>query len=131
VRALSHGSTFRGAAEWVTWLYRVATNVCLNRLRDTRTRQLLLSTNADAVAPWAAASPDAGAIVDRRFLLDLLAELDDTTREIVAYHIIDEMPQGKIAELVGLSRVTVNKRIMRFRARCEERMERALARSSG
>lgn len=130
VRALSHGGSFRGAAEWMTWLYRVATNVCLNRLRDHRTRQALLSTHAHAAIEWAAPGPDGDARIDYRVLLEMLTELDDTTREIVVYHVIDEMPQREISSLVGLSRVTVNKRIMRFRAQCEERMQRALARSN-
>jgi RNA polymerase sigma-70 factor (ECF subfamily) len=118
VKVLTRGAQFRGAAEWMTWLYRVATNVCLNRLRDRRTRAALLSQNADEVAPASAPRPDERA--ELRFLVELLAEIDETTREIIGYHIIDEMPQGEIAALVGLSRVTVNKRLMKFRAQCEE-----------
>jgi len=34
------------------------------------------------------------------------------------------MSQGEIAELVGLSRVTVNKRLMKFRAHAEEQARR-------
>ena len=119
VRLLTRGADFRGAAEWTTWLYRVATNVCLNRLRDRRTRAALLEQNADAVVPTGAAPPDGG--LDRRFLLELLGQLDETTQEIVLYHFVDELAQGEIAELVGLSRVTVNKRIMKFRTQAEER----------
>jgi RNA polymerase sigma factor (sigma-70 family) len=119
VRLLTKGGDFRGGSEWMTWLYRVATNVCLNRLRNRRTRAELLSRNADEVMPSGAPAPDGG--VDRRFLQALMAELDETTQEIIVYHLVDDMPQGEIAELVGLSRVTVNKRIMKFKARAEER----------
>jgi RNA polymerase sigma-70 factor, ECF subfamily len=121
VRLLTKGADFRGAAEWITWLYRVATNVCLNRLRDQKTRAALLLRNADEIAPSSPSPPDAAGTADRRFLVQLLEELDETTQEIVLYHLVDEMSQGEIAELVGLSRVTVNKRLMRFRARAEER----------
>lgn len=120
VKVLVRGAEFRGAAEWMTWLYRVATNVCLNRLRNHRNRAALLRLNANELAPSGVASPDADGNVDRRFLIEVLAELDEMTREIVAYHVIDDMPQGEIAALVGLSRITVNKRLMKFRARCEE-----------
>jgi RNA polymerase sigma-70 factor (ECF subfamily) len=122
VRLLTKGADFRGAAEWMTWLYRVATNVCLNRLRDQKTRAALLARNADEVAPSSPSPPpDAAGTIDRRFLVTLLEELDETTQEIVLYHLVDEMSQGEIAALVGLSRVTVNKRLMRFRAHAEER----------
>ena len=122
VKVLTRGADFRGAAEWMTWLYRVATNVCVSWLRDRANRAALLSQNAAEVEPSAAPRPDG--TLDRRLLLELLGELDDTTREIVAYHLVDEIPQGEIAALVGLSRVTVNKRITKFRARCEERTQR-------
>jgi len=68
--------------------------------------------------------PDAERHTDRRFVLALLQNLDETTQEIVLYHLIDEMSQGEIAELVGLSRVTVNKRLMKFRAHAEEQARR-------
>jgi RNA polymerase sigma-70 factor (ECF subfamily) len=129
IKVLTRGADFRGAAEWMTWLYRVATNVCLNRLRDRRNREALLSQNADEVVPAPAPRPDG--TIDRRFLVELLGELDETTREIIVYHLVDEMPQGEIAALVGLSRVTVNKRLMRFRAQCEEWTRRSQERRIG
>jgi RNA polymerase sigma factor (sigma-70 family) len=131
VKVLARGGDFRGTADWMTWLYRIATNVCLNRLRDGRTREALLLQNADDIVPAQAPSPDASAIIDRRFVVGLLDELDETTREIVVYHIVDDMAQGEIAALVGLSRVTVNKRLMKFRARCEEWTQRGQQRRIG
>jgi RNA polymerase sigma-70 factor (ECF subfamily) len=124
VQLLSKGGDFRGTADWMTWLYRVATNVCLNRVRDRSRRAALLRENADEVVPSSLPAPDASGHTDRRFLLELLGELDETTQEIVIYHLVDELPQGEIAELVGLSRVTVNKRLMKFRAHAEERTRR-------
>jgi RNA polymerase sigma-70 factor (ECF subfamily) len=38
VRALSERESYRGDASPVTWLYRITTNLCLNRVRD-RARQ--------------------------------------------------------------------------------------------
>jgi len=124
IRLLTKGAEFRGAAEWMTWLYRVATNVCLNRLRDDKNRAALLDRNADEIRPSSPPPPDAERHTDRRFVLALLQNLDETTQEIVLYHLIDEMSQGEIAELVGLSRVTVNKRLMKFRAHAEEQARR-------
>jgi RNA polymerase sigma factor (sigma-70 family) len=124
VKVLTRGGDVRGTSEWTTWLYRVATNVCLNRLRDLRTRDVLLRQHAHEVTPSAVPPPDGN--IDRHIMTELLAELDETTREIVVYHLIDEMPQGEIAALIGLSRVTVNKRLMKFRARCEERTQEGL-----
>lgn len=124
VRVLIKGVDFRGAAEWMTWLYRVATNVCLNRLRDRRTRAALLEQTAGALESATPMGRDPASGSDRRFLVELLGELDETTQAIVLYHLVDDMSQGEIAVLVGLSRVTVNKRIMRFRALAEQRTRR-------
>jgi RNA polymerase sigma-70 factor, ECF subfamily len=121
VRLLTREVNVSADMEWMAWLYRVATNVCLNRVRDRRRRAELLHQNAHEVAPAGLPAPDADGRSDRRFLLELLGELDETTQEIVLYHLVDEMPQGEIAELVGLSRITVNKRLMKFRTHAEER----------
>ena len=51
LRAWQHSDTFKGQASVRTWLYRIATNVCLDALkkRSSRTLPVMASPAAD---PW-------------------------------------------------------------------------------
>src|SRR5215475_12227092 len=59
LRAVRHADEFRGEASPTTWLYRITTNLCLNRLRD-RKQHLPLELFAQ-VLPAAAATPEGAA----------------------------------------------------------------------
>ncbi len=122
VRLIRKGGSFRGDAEWMSWLYRIATNVCLNRLRSRGRRREELCAEAPPEATSAGGQEDG---VLRRQLLGLLHTFDAKTQQIAVYHFVDGLSQGEIAELVGLSRVSVNKRLARFRAEARHRLERA------
>ena len=47
LKAYERQDSFRGDASPVTWLYHIATNHCLNRIRDRRRRAESLSQNKD------------------------------------------------------------------------------------
>lgn len=47
----------------------------------------------------------------------LLAELDDDERTLAVMAFVDGFDQGEIAERIGVSRVTVNKRVAALRER--------------
>lgn len=102
----------RGGAdrETAAFLYTVATNLALNRLRDGRRRQELLSTGFVADAP-AAQSPE-----DRIVIRQLLAVCPEEDATIASYHYLDGLEHEEIAQLLGLERRTIGRRLERFRA---------------
>jgi RNA polymerase sigma factor (sigma-70 family) len=110
--AMKAGASFRGEASPVTWLYRMTTNHCLNRIRDQGRRSELLEQHGtdpdDASSP---PPPDAGVDV-ARVLRSVPAEL----REIAVYHYVDQMNHEEIAALTGVSRRTIGNRLEAFRA---------------
>ena len=57
LRAWQHSSTFKGQASLRTWLYRIATNACLDVLkkRSPRTLPVTISPAADPFLPLAPA----------------------------------------------------------------------------
>ena len=57
LRAWQHSDTFKGQASLRTWLYRIATNVCLDALkkRSSRTLPVMASPVADPFLPLAPA----------------------------------------------------------------------------
>lgn len=126
VRLLTKGDTFRGEAEWMTWLYRVATNICLNRIRDSRRRGADWLTRVEQDQTRHANGMEAIA-TRRQLLLAVLGRFDATTQAIVTYYYLDELDQETIAGLVGLSRVSVNKKLSAFREKAKRYAEEATA----
>jgi DNA-directed RNA polymerase specialized sigma24 family protein len=54
----------------------------------------------------------------------VLVHTDRRTQEVVVLVIFDEMPQEQAAEMLGISRKTVNERLKRFRAQAEKQVRR-------
>lgn len=127
VRALVSAADFRGEASPVTWLYRISTNLCLNRIRDARGRRRKLDAARDAVEGEEAADAPAGVFggagmvgprgMERQALVrSLLERVDEETRRVAIYYYFDGMTHEEIGALVGLSRPTVRKRLEHFTA---------------
>jgi RNA polymerase sigma-70 factor (ECF subfamily) len=121
-------STFRGEASLMTWIYRVTTNHCLNRLRAERARRRML----DGVR----ANPRDGAVrpaaeSERRDLLHkLLSELSERQVQVAIHLYYDEMSQGEVASLLNISARAVRKIATRVHERVGE-AARALAVQAG
>src|SRR5262249_24643282 len=98
-----------------TYVYSVATQLCLRRLRDRSARQgpweQAVSATFDGRAPPSLET----SLQSRQILEALFGEADETTASIAVYHFVDGLTQAEIGKLVGLSRVTVNQRLARFR----------------
>ena len=120
IRLMTRGHEFRGEAGWMTWLYRVATNICLNKLRNADTRRRLLDQHGEVLEPGDPHPRAADVARRRQLILKIMDGFDDTTVEIALYHFVDELNQSEIGALVGMSRVSVNKRLQKFKARAAE-----------
>lgn len=109
---LREPEVYGGRSSMTTWLYRVTTNMCLNRLRNHRTRQRLLDAHvAPAVHAARQESADTWAVV--RQFLDRMPE--DLARVAIFYS-VDGMTHQEIAEVVGCSRRQVGNLLERARA---------------
>lgn len=115
LRLITHSEGLRGEASPLTWLYRVSTNLALNRVRDARARaKKLAEPNASAthlpgMAAFQSLDPELRALV-----LGLLERVEPETRAIVIYYFVDELTLDEIAQLVSLSVPTLRKRIRHF-----------------
>lgn len=98
-------------------LYRIATNVCLNRIRSRRRRR----EDAETDLLYEIASRDdleetslAGAVLDRLF-----GREKESTRTIAVMHLVDGMTLEEVARETGLSVSGVRKRLRTLRERLE------------
>lgn len=108
---LDEPERFTGRASVTTWLYRVTTNRCLNRLRDSSTRARLLEQRG---ASLLAGEPRADA-TEWAIARQLLDRMPDELAQVTIYHAIDGMTQQEIAEVLGCSRRHVGNLLERAR----------------
>ncbi len=115
IKLMEKGAGFEGRSEWMTWLYRVSTNICLNRLRDAkrkraRQEQIFKEAERGPIESGAESTLDR-----KRMLQSQMQRSDRKTQQIVLYYFWDQMSQEEIGKIMKLSRVSVNKRLQKFR----------------
>jgi RNA polymerase sigma factor (sigma-70 family) len=94
-------------------LYRMATNVCLNRIRDRGRRP---TTQDDALLLSIACAEAPGAESDARLLLDwLFGRQPESSRTIAVLHFVDGLTLEEVARQTDLSVSGVRKRLRRLR----------------
>ncbi|HMQ91942.1 MAG TPA: RNA polymerase sigma factor [Amaricoccus sp.] len=102
-----------GEAAVTTWLYRVASNLCIDRLRRRRERTMAVLPDRADPAP---APVERIAARDRAAALEAaLADLPDRQRLAVVLRHLDERPNPEIAEILGTSVEAVESLVARGR----------------
>jgi RNA polymerase sigma-70 factor (ECF subfamily) len=111
-----HRESFRGESSPSTWLYRITTTTCLNRIRTRRRRP---EDPVEELPPVITDSLLDGLAI-RDLVERLLAGEDERTQSCVVYHYVDGMTHDEIGEMLGISGAAVRKRISTFRASIKE-----------
>jgi RNA polymerase sigma-70 factor (ECF subfamily) len=124
-----HLDEFRGASRFGTWLYRIATNVCLMRRRaaSRRPSESLESflprfdengTHADTPETLRLTSQLDERIDRQRLARRARAALDrlpESYREAFVLRDLEELPTAEVAEALGLEPAAVRQRVHRAR----------------
>ena len=127
--------SFRGDSQLSTWVYRVATNHCRNRLKYLSRRRRQLTDDFDeenASDAQGAGSPDRPGTPDRllearqteALLEEGLARLDDEQRELIVLREVEHLSYEEIMAITGLPEGTVKSRLHRARTALREHLER-------
>lgn len=129
---------FRGDSKLSTWLYRVATNHCKNRIKYLQRRARGRKKEFDEAAEAGAiesASMDPTSRIDRpdhlveayekeRILKTALASLEEEHRTLIVLRDIENLSYDQIQEITGLVEGTVKSRLHRARHALREKVIR-------
>jgi RNA polymerase sigma factor (sigma-70 family) len=99
--------------EPLRWLYRIVHHTCLDALRRRRIR--IADAFEEQTAPHSPNVP----VEERDWAVRFLHTLDRKSQEIAIYAFVEGMSQSEIAEELGYSRVTINKRVMSLKAQAQ------------
>jgi len=119
IRAFRKLDLFRGDASFGTWMYRLATNTALNRLRR-RGRRDEVEQEAEVSRP--AASLD-DAVINQRLLAEALDRLPDGYRRVLVLHDLEGHTHEEIGELLGVAAGTSKSQLHKARARMRELLD--------
>lgn len=112
--------SLRDPAALTTWLYRITTHICLDRLRQ-RTSHAPLEVDPDSpdVTEMDSAAPSLQQIVEQNEMSDCvqryLDSLSDSYRAVILLHDLHGLTGPELAELLGVSLATVKIRLHRAR----------------
>ncbi len=109
---------YKGESALGTWLFRLATNQCLDHLRSKRARLMLLTeTFEDEPGPVGASAGAILGVVDRLDLERALAALPTGCRVVFVLHDVEGCEHKEIAQLLDISDGTSKSQLHKARLR--------------
>jgi RNA polymerase sigma-70 factor (ECF subfamily) len=139
VRAWTRRDSFEGRSSVDAWLYRIATNVCLDMLRSRGRRAVPTELDLDAVEPlshdgrFRGDDPAELAVTRdavRRALVAALRDLPARQRAVLILREVLRWSAPEVAELLGTTVVSVNSALQRARATLAARGSSSVAASA-
>lgn len=111
--------TFRGEAALGTWLYRLATNLCLDHLRSRsgRSSQLTDSIDDEQGLFDSSTSGLAEQTVSKMDLERALAKLPDGCRAAFVLHDIEGLEHREVADVLGIAEGTSKSQVHKARTK--------------
>ncbi len=121
LRVYCSRASYKPSAKFTTWLYRIATNLALNWLRDKRHERMQESLDAVTLLGFRRQMADRtpsvhSSLLKREYMEEIqqaVAALPDRQRAAVLMHKYDEMDYWQIAEAMGCSMTTVKALLFR------------------
>lgn len=95
--------------EALAWIYRIATNYCLNEIRNRKHRPELHDELPEVIGDSAAAI-----VADRDLAARIVHRSPEKLRAVAWLHHVDGLDQGEVARVLGISRRTVVNRLSEF-----------------
>jgi RNA polymerase sigma-70 factor (ECF subfamily) len=137
--------TFRGESKLGTWIYRIAVNLCKNRIKYLSRRH---SSDEDELEPLAERTAlderKSGAVGEtsrpdqvvegyqiERIVQECMASIDPDFREVLVLRDVEDLSYEELCEVTGLPDGTVKSRLHRARAMLKAAVEARLGEKIG
>jgi RNA polymerase sigma-70 factor, ECF subfamily len=117
IKLARNADGFRGEAKLSTWLYRVANNVCLDRLRYERRRPSTPVDDLTAIDQAPTVEDATDAHLAAHDVRNALALLDELSRRLLLLVAVDGLSYAEAAEVADLPVGTVKSRVSRARVK--------------
>jgi RNA polymerase sigma-70 factor (ECF subfamily) len=112
--------TFKGDAALGTWLYRLAMNLCLDRLRSRSTREGRHTESLDARAVTGRAVAVRELVVNRLDLERAIARLPEGARAAFVLHDVEGFDHKEVGAILGVSEGTSKSQVHKARMKLRE-----------
>ena len=106
----------------LAWIYRIATNYCLNEIRNRKRR----AEPTDEL-PEVVTTDIVRALADRDLAERIVARAPEKLRVVAWLHHVDGMDQGEVARVLDISRRTVVNRLAEFAENAQKFIQRGAA----
>jgi RNA polymerase sigma-70 factor (ECF subfamily) len=121
LRVYRSRKTYQPRAKFTTWLFRIATHVALNWLRDRKQERSQESLDDDGDDKHARHVPDLSPLVEQRMVAEVKADeirravaaLPEKQRAAVLMHKYEEMEYAQIARVLSCSESAVKSLLFR------------------
>lgn len=110
--------SYRGDARLGTWLFRLATNLCLDHLRSKAARMSQATSSLDDDGAAEPASPSPGPVVGTVQQIDLeraIAQLPPGCRAAFLLHDVEGFEHREVATMLGISEGTSKSQVHKAR----------------
>lgn len=115
---------FEGRSSFVSWLGRIATNLCFRRCEKLEVPSEPLEDDRQQLTAANDNTPEQAALKAemRRFIRNAIAELPEPDQTILRLRDIEELPASTVSACTGLTVPAVKARLHRARARLRARL---------
>lgn len=125
IKAYRSLSSFRGDSKFSSWLYRIASNVCLDFLRSRSRHPQVSLSSSDEDEQTTFELPDMSRNPEEQLMKKLsmeavrrgLEQLPEQQRQILVLRELGGLSYAELAQTLGLEEGTVKSRIFRARKR--------------
>ncbi len=131
LKVWKHLDGFQFDAAFATWLYRLASNCCLDFLRSQKRRPTVSLTveneeDGEQIMDVADAQPtpeEAAISNEEKEQLHLaMSQLDDEQRQILTLRVVNDLSYADIAEILEIKEGTVKSRLSRARENLRKKL---------
>lgn len=131
IKAYQALASFKGNASFSTWLYRIASNHCLDLLRKRKREKSeswenLIEKEGDKIEALLAVAPEAAQSDRAETAAKVLSFLSERAREVIVLREMHGLSYQEMAEALGCTLDAVKARLKRARQELNEKLRHLL-----